>query len=773
MSVAVATTEQDQEDEEGFVKESIRREKVSLWAYEHSCKSGRIEAMIDVCVAASDLAGQPYQDPEQDWPAAIADLKDYYKLLRREETTGLTDHAYKALGWLKADGIFSERFCASIIRFENWIEADQSPILRDEEEKVATATKKKNTTSVIPLRIEKRLKVTIDIEVDSDANEAGGFIFSISGFDSKQKEELSEFDPHEFYKSKDSATLAGFDIAYSWITDLREKHGDRARYNAVLACIQEQAEKIQPGWTPPEIPETEEDAEAKEQLVDARPIPEDEILKLNPFLKSLDGPLPFDQTLTVPRNCILPSPDNPRDHFALKPLQELAATIKEHGQQQPITVFWNLAKELEIIDGERRFRASEQAELPTVSIIIRDVTLADAAELRGVANLQREDLTLVEEAKWHQQLIDKCNYTQRTLSERLGISQAKLAESLSLLKLPEAWQELLTTHVITPTMARELTPWREREKVLDKILDSVTEWQALPASFKDEAITASQFKKWKNTAIEKCSKPLASWQCPFRVTDKNRDDLDIAETPRGKRAFNTTLWNKLAKAARDRQKKRNQTPSSATVEKLKELPILEHRLTNHQNDWLTEQIALKIEKLPKKEKLLPFQLLMMFSLTENFSYALFGELPFLKTLCDGSTPQNDLDHGRKQNLDAPLWRVMQKIDAKNRDQVLRELLLCVLRQEGENFPIDYLFAIAIDLGVDFDTFRPSKELLNDYTEESLREMPAYSSAAEKHTEECLKRQDKEGLLYYLIEAWQPGEFPPGWMPKYVGDVSNV
>lgn len=380
--------------------------------------------------------------------------------------------------------------------------------------------------------------------------------------------------------NKDDAALDACDELYLQLRQWQDDYpADRKRLQEVIAVVFEKALAIDPTWVIPQFPETQDAAEAKESAVD-RPLPEAELLELNPFLGSLDRPLPFDQALTVPIGSIVPSPDNPRELFDEAKLAELATSLQQHKQQQPITVFINLNKQLEIIDGERRYQASLLAKLPTVSIIIRDVTLAEACELRGVANLKREDLTAIEEAKWYQQMFDRCGYSQRQLAEKLGVSQGHISNRVRLLNLPDDWQQRLITGEITPTMARDLAPWADVPAVLE-LMGKELEDNEEVVSFPEEWKAALQY------VVGEASRPLnGHWydRSKFQsvkvlLTKKQLQDpeLDIRECPQlgsggtaPRRAFNVTLWEQYQAAGEARRDKRatKSTANNKTASKL-------------------------------------------------------------------------------------------------------------------------------------------------------------------------------------------------------------
>lgn len=134
---------------------------------------------------------------------------------------------------------------------------------------------------------------------------------------------------------------------------------------------------------------------------------------------------------------LAPQKGQPRQFFAKDKIDELAASIREHGLLEPIVVRRVAGQDkLEIIAGERRWRASQRAGLREVLVVVKDVSPKIAFELALIENVQREDLNPVELAEALDRLVKEHHYTQETLAERLGKDRTTVANSLRLLKLP-------------------------------------------------------------------------------------------------------------------------------------------------------------------------------------------------------------------------------------------------------------------------------------------------------------------------------------------------
>lgn len=150
------------------------------------------------------------------------------------------------------------------------------------------------------------------------------------------------------------------------------------------------------------------------------------------------------------------NPDQPRREFDEESLEELAESIKQIGVIQPITLRKINDHKYQIIAGERRFRASQKAGLKKIPAYVRDVTDEQVMEMALVENIQREDLNAIEIALSYQNLMDKCDYTQEQLSERVGKKRATISNYIRLLRLPAEIQMGLRDKKIEMGHARAL-----------------------------------------------------------------------------------------------------------------------------------------------------------------------------------------------------------------------------------------------------------------------------------------------------------------------------
>lgn len=161
---------------------------------------------------------------------------------------------------------------------------------------------------------------------------------------------------------------------------------------------------------------------------------------------------------------IRPNPYQPRQNFDAKALQELADSIKQSGVFQPIIVRKSV-NGYEIIAGERRFRASKMAKRETIPAIVRQMDETQMMEIAVLENLQREDLTPLEEAKAYQTLIDKLHLTQAEVSERIGKSRPYIANYLRLLALPSQTKRYLQEGKLSMGQARTLLGLKHKNQI--------------------------------------------------------------------------------------------------------------------------------------------------------------------------------------------------------------------------------------------------------------------------------------------------------------------
>jgi ParB family chromosome partitioning protein len=169
-----------------------------------------------------------------------------------------------------------------------------------------------------------------------------------------------------------------------------------------------------------------------------------------------EAPLPpRDGVLRLGIERLSPDPRQPRQHFQRHALSELAASIRAQGILQPILVR-KAADGYVIVAGERRWRAAQEAGLHEVPVLVRDLTEASAFEIALVENLQREDLTALEEAEAYRRLIDEHGLTQEDLARRVGRDRSTIANALRLLRLPDEVKAAVSSGELSMGHARAL-----------------------------------------------------------------------------------------------------------------------------------------------------------------------------------------------------------------------------------------------------------------------------------------------------------------------------
>lgn len=183
---------------------------------------------------------------------------------------------------------------------------------------------------------------------------------------------------------------------------------------------------------------------------------------------------PAEKVVNLPIDQIHPNRFQPRAIFDDAKIEELARTIHTHGIIQPIVVRTKDDGQYEIIAGERRYRAMKSLLWIEVPAIIREMSDKETASVALIENLQREELTAIEEAQAFQQLLELHELTQEALAQRLGKGQSTVANKLRLLKLPEQIKDAILNRMISERHARALVPLKNEELQL-QLLDEIKE----------------------------------------------------------------------------------------------------------------------------------------------------------------------------------------------------------------------------------------------------------------------------------------------------------
>ena len=176
---------------------------------------------------------------------------------------------------------------------------------------------------------------------------------------------------------------------------------------------------------------------------------EEEVRNLNPSEIKTEGS-------KIPIEFLEPNRNQPRKTFDEDSINELAQSIREKGILLPILVKPLEEKKYQIIAGERRWRAAQKANLHEIPVVIRDLEENEVLEIALIENIQREDLTAIEEASGLNRLLVEHNYTQKDLSKIIGKSRSNIANTLRLLSLPHKVQDFVQRKILTAGHARSL-----------------------------------------------------------------------------------------------------------------------------------------------------------------------------------------------------------------------------------------------------------------------------------------------------------------------------
>lgn len=172
----------------------------------------------------------------------------------------------------------------------------------------------------------------------------------------------------------------------------------------------------------------------------------------------------------VPLEMISPSPLNPRKSFSPTELDELASSIRQRGVVQPLIVRPNPSGHgYELVAGERRWRAAQQAGVYQVPVLVRELGDQEVLELALIENVQRTDLNAIEEAFGYRDLIERFSYNQEDLAKIIGKSRSHLTNTLRLLKLPETVQALVREGAISAGHARALIGHPNAEAIARRV----------------------------------------------------------------------------------------------------------------------------------------------------------------------------------------------------------------------------------------------------------------------------------------------------------------
>ncbi len=238
-----------------------------------------------------------------------------------------------------------------------------------------------------------------------------------------------------------------------------------------------------------------------------------EPMEYNKIEEKIITETPKEEIVKVNLDELRSNPYQPRQNFDEDALQELAASIKEHGVFQPIIIKKSI-KGYEIIAGERRVKASKIAGLKEIPAIVRNFTDSEMMEIALLENLQRENLNSIEEALAYKNLLTNLNLTQEKLAERLGKSRSHITNMIGLLTLPEEVQNLISEKKISMGHARVLSKLEDKHQIKE-LTDRIIS-EGLSVRQIEELTSSEKNYERKNKIV--------------RHQEKNNEYVDLEET---------------------------------------------------------------------------------------------------------------------------------------------------------------------------------------------------------------------------------------------------
>ena len=202
-------------------------------------------------------------------------------------------------------------------------------------------------------------------------------------------------------------------------------------------------------------------------------VKEEQIEQIEQNEVNVDPQMATEEVIKIPIEKIIPNRYQPRTVFDDEKIEELSRTIHTHGVIQPIVVR-PFGEQYEIIAGERRYRAIKKLGWTEIPAIVRNLNDKETASIALIENLQREELTAIEEALAYQQLLELHSLTQEALAQRLGKGQSTVANKLRLLKLPQFVQTAILNRELTERHARALIAIKD-EQLQQQLIQAVKE----------------------------------------------------------------------------------------------------------------------------------------------------------------------------------------------------------------------------------------------------------------------------------------------------------
>lgn len=262
-----------------------------------------------------------------------------------------------------------------------------------------------------------------------------------------------------------------------------------------------------------------------------------EVLDFDQVEKTIVNETPKDKVVMLEIKNLMSNPYQPRKVFDDDALKELSESIKEHGVFQPIIVRKSV-KGYNIIAGERRVRASGLAGLTTIPAIIRDFTDDEMMQIALLENLQRENLTSIEEAKAYKSIIESLRLTQDELAKKLGKSRSHITNMLGLLRLPLSVQDMVLYGKISMGHARVLSKLESHdqiEELANKVVNdnlSVRELEELASGEKFEKAlpvkkkAVKEYKYVEDAMKEKLDTKVSISGNKIKISFATKEDLN-------------------------------------------------------------------------------------------------------------------------------------------------------------------------------------------------------------------------------------------------------
>jgi len=404
-----------------------------------------------------------------------------------------------------------------------------------------------------------------------------------------------------------------------------------------------------------------------------------------------------------------------------------------------------------------------------------------ARELVIIENLERENVTAIEEAFGFQQLIDAGQYNQKTLAERLGRDPSFVSNRMRLLALPEEWRQRIVDGDILPTQARLLVPWADRPALLHQIAVQLAKAVA-PDSDEDdeeddEEVTAEQpatQRQVKDLSCDEVSEIITQtiykmtrcmeptyWNGPkFEVTEEIREQLDVVQVPhqylpaqRSLVAFNVTLWDQLQDEAIAKKTQRpaddtdddsdaianddDESPTAGATARLNDY-VLNRSMRIHVSSVLAAHLKNDAVTL------------------RAFLWLLLNDQGWWFAEWTAKRASIDLDGFSD---DRKMWRLLDGLTIKTLPGEAREFMLARLTdpKEASIFTLEQVCILCEELKVNpVANWVPEQEMLELCSDAQLREILTLGDMA---TEKQAAKWNRKRLLKEAIDNWQPGYVP--------------